>query len=118
MFGFLWDLHQQNRLRELDQESSRARQDARSGQDVAEELRARLDRLELHCAAMGSLLQEHTGITGVQIEERIRELDMQDGRLDGRMRAAAKTCPTCGRAVSGDRAWCMYCGAGSIRDGT
>lgn len=113
MFGFLWDLHQQNRLRELDHASSRARQDSRSGLQAAEELRARLDRLELLSAAMGSLIQEHTGITGVQIEERIRELDMQDGRLDDRMLAAAKTCQTCGRAVSGDRAWCMYCGVGS-----
>ena len=113
MFGFLWDLHQQNRLRALDLESSRARQDSRSGLQAAEELRAKLDRLELLCAAMGSLLQEHTGITGVQIEERIRELDMQDGRLDGRMPTVAKTCLTCGRAISGDRGWCMYCGISS-----
>jgi hypothetical protein len=110
MFGFLWDLHQQNRLRELDDDTSRAREAARDGTRVAEELKVRIDRLELICAALGSLLQEHAGVTSAAIEQRVRELDLQDGKLDGKMSSTTKTCLKCGRAMSGTRGWCMYCG--------
>ena len=110
MFGFLWDLHQQNRLRELDHDSRRATREAQSGLQMAEELQTRLDRLELLCAAMGSLLQEQTGITSAQIEERIRELDMQDGQIDGRMHKKTIPCPKCGRVMSQSRGWCAFCG--------
>ncbi|HVS70444.1 MAG TPA: hypothetical protein VHQ47_04230 [Phycisphaerae bacterium] len=73
-------------------------------------LEARLNRLTLVCAAMWELLQEKTGITPEQLGDRIRQIDLRDGKLDGKIDRTVRTCPACGRTIAPNHAKCMYCG--------
>ena len=71
----------------------------------------RLDRLSLLCAAMWSLLKDQ-GLTDQQLLDRMKEIDLSDGRLDGKFtpKKDVATCPNCGRAMSRRHSRCLYCG--------
>ena len=70
----------------------------------------RIARLTLVCEALGSLLKERVGITEEEIADRVNQIDLTDGQLDGRVRHAARTCRHCNRNVSPRFAKCIYCG--------
>ena len=95
---------------------AQAAQVAKSGEEVGKiageirELTERMDRMTLVCAAMWSLLEE-TGLTQAKLLERIRQLDLADGRADGKISQQVKQCPQCKRAMSLRHARCLYCGA-------
>jgi hypothetical protein len=86
-----------------------ARGAERVAQD-AEQLQAELSRLTLACAALWSLLKEH-GHTDEQLLARMEELDLRDGKLDGRMAPEAITCVACQRKTKPGRRTCLYCGS-------
>ncbi len=111
MFSFLWDVHQESRIAAA--QASAAGTAAKIGDVSAavRELAARLDRLTLICHAMWLLLQEQTGLSDEALIERIKEVDLTDGRLDGKVARPPATCPKCGRTLS-PRHWkCIWCGA-------
>ena len=70
----------------------------------------RFQRLALLCSAMWSLLQEKTGITDNELVERFKELDLRDGKLDGRIVKPMVKCPDCGATISRDYNRCLICG--------
>ncbi|HEX5009986.1 MAG TPA: hypothetical protein VFY71_06260 [Planctomycetota bacterium] len=80
----------------------------RATQDI-ESLQAELQRLTLACAALWSLVKEH-GHTDEELLARMQELDLRDGKLDGRITADAVTCAGCGRKTKAGRRTCLYCG--------
>ena len=74
-------------------------------------LEEELDRLELILEAQWSLLREKLGLTDADLKKRIREIDLEDGKLDGRVtRTPMTTCPQCQRQVSARDLSCVYCG--------
>jgi hypothetical protein len=75
------------------------------------ELRETVDRLVLACQAMWALLSKETGLDDGQLLQKIREIDLMDGTLDGKLRKQASTCPKCKRANGSRRQVCLYCGA-------
>jgi len=94
---------------------------ARRAPDTAStaELRAlenQLDRLQLTCRAMWSLLQEKLNLTDVELVQRIHELDMLDGKADGKVKKKASSCPQCGRTIAAKSSRCMYCGQAVLHD--
>ncbi len=109
--SFLWELHQQERIGAVRAAAQDARQRASNAEQEIDLLRADLDRLHLVTQAMWTLLQEKSGLTDEDLAERVRQVDLTDGKLDGRVRQQAAPCPQCGRMVSRKRPRCMYCGA-------
>jgi len=88
---------------------------ARRAPDTASttELRAledQLERTQLTCRAMWSLLQEKLNLTDVDLVKRIHELDLLDGKTDGKVKKKASSCPKCGRTIAAKSSRCMYCG--------
>jgi hypothetical protein len=75
------------------------------------DIKERMDRLVLLCAALWSLLQEKAGITDHELQERVKQIDLQDGRLDGKITRTPVHCAKCGRPCSPRRVKCIYCGA-------
>ena len=73
-------------------------------------IHSRLDALELACAGLWELVKDKAGYTDEEIAHYIRQVDMRDGKLDGRMRA--EICPGCGRRLlaRGNRK-CLWCGS-------
>ncbi len=73
-------------------------------------LEDRLDRMTLLTTAMWTLVQEKVGVTEEELAARIEELDLSDGKRDGKINVKAQPCEGCGRKVSPRHFRCMYCG--------
>ena len=53
------------------------------------------------------------GCTDAELVRRVNEIDLRDGRLDGKVanETIAPDCTHCGRKIIGNRPVCLYCGA-------
>jgi len=98
--------------------SARGGQRAARAERTAETLEARCDRLAMLCEAMWTLLRDQTGLNDEQLIDRINEIDLSDGTLDGKVDKSSGPirCHQCDRAVGARFAKCMYCGAPVARD--
>lgn len=79
-------------------------------------LEANLDRALLACEAMWTLLRDKLGVTDLELIERINEIDLSDGKLDGKVRKTPVSCPSCGHTISSRFPKCMYCGQAVVHD--
>ena len=111
----LWDLYQQYRIGQIDQQldeirASAAAIEGSSDLRAAARLDDKVNRLALICRAMFELMQASSGITEDQLKARIVEIDLRDGQADGRMTARATPCPKCGAMMSPQMGRCLFCG--------
>lgn len=82
-----------------------------AGQAAAiRELTDQLDRLQLMNQALWELLRDRLGITEEELERKAEEVDLRDGKADGRMTSTAVRCPTCKRVNNARHGKCLYCG--------
>ena len=91
-------------------EAAQAGGEARRARTGLDELEARLDKTELVCEALWTLMRDKLGIADEQLVNRINDIDLSDGKLDGKVRRSATPCAKCGRNVASRFARCMYCG--------
>lgn len=71
----------------------------------------RLERLQLACQAMWELIRDRTQLTEQDLENKILEIDVRDGKIDGQISTQALECHACGRPTNSKRATCVICGA-------
>jgi hypothetical protein len=111
---FIWDVFQQYQIHKLNKTfdaatdviaQNQAGQHATLGQ-----IEERMDRLALICRAMLELMEERTGLTDEDLVKKIAEVDLRDGKADGKMSAIAKPCPSCGSMISPRFNRCLFCG--------
>lgn len=88
----------------------RSEEKAEDAVDLARRLDDRIDRLALINMALWSLLQERTGLTEEDLANRVQELDLADGQVDGKVGGQVVQCPQCGRTLSQKHQKCLYCG--------
>lgn len=91
--------------------------DATEAKYTAREARMRIVRLEqkygkmlLICEALWSLLREKQGMSENDLVERVNQIDLTDGTLDGRVRRPPMECPKCKRTTPRRLYECIYCG--------
>ncbi|MEA1958725.1 MAG: hypothetical protein U9N44_03500 [Chloroflexota bacterium] len=80
------------------------------GSDIRS-LRQVVDKLALINRALWEIIAESRGLTDEYLMNKVNEIDLRDGTLDGKMKPAIKKCPSCGRTLSQGRETCLYCGA-------
>ena len=80
------------------------------------ELEARLDRALLACEALWTLVRDKLGVTDVELVERMNDIDLSDGKLDGKVRRTGVSCPKCGRTIARRFPKCVYCGQPVVHD--
>ncbi len=97
-------------------EATEARGAARDAKRGVAELGAQLERTSLACEAMWTILRDKLGVTDVELIERINEIDLSDGKLDGKVRKSAVACPSCGRTIARRFPKCIYCGQAIVHD--
>lgn len=111
----LWDLIQHNQISNASSQAQRAENLAQRSADEArrrlEKLEMKLESLTLTCRALYEVLQERGEVTEQQLAEKMREIDLRDGKLDGRVTPKSLSCDDCGRNSASQRAKCLYCGA-------
>ena len=111
MYGLFWEFRQSQRIGQAEAEAERGRSKAAEARREAQDVDARLDKLTLACMAMWELVKEKTGLTEEDLMERVRQIDLSDGRLDGKIQKQIARCPKCDHVMSARHQKCMYCGA-------
>lgn len=92
----------------------------RSKLNVAEDrvrrLEGQVEKLRLVCRSLCEVVVSETRFTEESLMDLIDEVDGRDGKVDGRMSVATRTCPACNRNFGRDRPNCQYCGVPAERD--
>jgi len=73
-------------------------------------LEANLAKSMMINEALWELIRDQHGLTEKDLHEKLYEVDMRDGVLDGKHQRKAITCPNCSHAVSPRHPACIYCG--------
>ena len=74
-------------------------------------LRQDIERLLMISEALWGILKEKHGYADEELRRRVEEIDLRDGRLDGRLPPSPPMeCPHCGYTIRRRRALCLYCG--------
>ena len=106
----LWDLMQQRQIGKARAAAAQAASSiSRTENDVAE-LERVVESLMLTCQAMWELLRKQSNLTDEALLQRIQEVDLRDGKKDGRIGASASTCTACSRPNNARHTHCVYCG--------
>jgi hypothetical protein len=111
LLDFFWNVRQQGQIGEVRAKTELAHSDARAQESALADLSRRFDRLALVTQALAELLSERARVSEADLVARIEEIDLRDGKRDGRVSAAPRACPECHREVAGHRTTCLYCGA-------
>ena len=79
-------------------------------------LEEKVDKLALICRATWEIVRDHYGLSDDDLLNKVKEIDLLDGVLDGKVTIAPKTCSKCGKVVSRRHMRCIYCGADALGD--
>lgn len=107
---FLWEFYQQQRLLTAELDAAVAKRQAGAVEIDLNGLQARVDRIELATHAMWTLIRDKLGMQDSDLAARVREIDVSDGRLDGKQTRPPVECPECHRTTGARRPACIYCG--------
>ncbi|MEO1148806.1 MAG: hypothetical protein AAFY26_24835 [Cyanobacteria bacterium J06638_22] len=95
--SWIWDQFQQRQIRDGQRQADEARVEAKIASRAIAELEEKVDRLSLLRHALFEELQQVSGITESQLKDRIAEIDLRDGQLDGKYaQVESGVCPECG----------------------
>lgn len=108
--NILWEMYQQSRISSVESSAMRGEEKASDAARTVQYFQDRLDKLILINMALWSLLKQETNLTEEDLLERIKEIDLSDGVLDGKVRQTVIQCPKCGRTMSNKHRTCLYCG--------
>jgi hypothetical protein len=90
--------------------ADRSEEAAETALILARRLEGRVNQLTLVNMALWSLLRERFDLTEEELVARVEEIDLRDGRLDGKVVESVVNCPNCGRTMSVKHDRCLYCG--------
>ena len=91
--------------------ASEARSDAAAARMEVDALRSDVERLLMITESLWMILKEQHGLDDKELVKRIVEIDMRDGKLDGRVAPTPpRKCPKCDRTLFKHRPRCVYCG--------
>ncbi len=110
MLDILYDIHQNTKISEANAKAQAGIRQAERVGDRLEDVQERLDKMALLNLALWTLLKEKLGVTDAELEARVQELDLQDGKLDGRVGGKPVDCPDCHRPLHQRHRRCLYCG--------
>lgn len=115
--GLFWELHQSKKIGEAESAAAYGAEKAMDAVAKVRELEDRVDKLTLITMALWSLLRQVSDVTDEDLLERVKDIDLTDGRLDGKVRQPVGKCPQCNRVMSQKHKKCLYCGYEHIRGG-
>lgn len=108
--SMFWAIYGAHSAAQASVEAGGARRRAAGAEARVAELESRLDRALLACEAMWTIMRDKLGVTEEELAARVNDIDLSDGRLDGKVRRSATVCPNCNRNVARRFARCIYCG--------
>jgi hypothetical protein len=79
-------------------------------------LESAFDRSMMVIEAMWTLMRDKLQLTDEQLADRVNDIDLSDGELDGKVRKTPVSCPKCNRTIARRFSRCMYCGQPVVQD--
>ena len=93
------------------QSAQEAASEARRAATKADQVHFDIERLLMITEALWTILKEKYGLDDTELQRRVAEIDMRDGKLDGKLaRSAPVKCTHCGKSLMKRRPRCIYCG--------
>ena len=82
------------------------------------DLTERVEKLTIISMALWTFVKQATGLADKDLMDKFRQIDLLDGREDGRVAPDHEVaqCPKCGRAMSRRHARCLFCGERNLKD--
>ena len=105
-----WDFFQTMQIRDTTRKADNAAIKSRRNENDIKYLEEKIDALSLVTHAMWELLQENTNVSLKQLESKIEEIDLRDGKLDGKLSTEPTHCPDCGHKINKRHTNCFWCG--------
>ncbi len=102
-----------NNMRNMTEQTAAIKQAANATATTRTELRDlrdQVERLAMLNQALWELLSERFHLTEEELERKAQEVDLRDGKADGKMTAHPLRCPQCGRVSNSRHKKCLYCG--------
>ncbi|HWB60057.1 MAG TPA: hypothetical protein VG733_11235 [Chthoniobacteraceae bacterium] len=94
-----------------------AKSDAAAAKMEVDMLRGDVERLLMITESLWMILKEQHGFDDKDLVKHIVEIDMRDGKLDGRVAPTPpRKCPKCSRTLFKHRMRCIYCGEYVVMD--
>jgi hypothetical protein len=90
--------------------AERAKSKATALQGRINVLEANLAKALLISETLWEFIKENHDLTDEQLRQKVYEVDMRDGTLDGKNQRKAVECPNCRHMVSPRHPACLYCG--------
>lgn len=109
----IWNFFSYGTSRALVQSESAkqvAKQAEQSAQFIEFDLASRIDHLSLVCRAMWEILRDSHGVSEDMLLTKVREIDLRDGKLDGKYLKEVRKCTKCQRVMNPRHFKCIYCG--------
>ena len=108
--------HMRTRM-DLGAAQAKAESATRKAEDVEMELEMKIDKLSLITQALWSFIRQNHSMTDDALMDKVKEIDMRDGILDGKVsKGRAKQCPDCNRVMNKMHSKCLYCGHEGLSD--
>ncbi|MCB1133140.1 MAG: hypothetical protein KDN05_18610 [Verrucomicrobiae bacterium] len=107
----MWDIYQEMRLNDHRARIAETGASLRETSGDLGDLTQLVRKMALVNQALFELLKERTGLTDEDLRRKIKEVDLRDGKADGRLNAQTLRCPKCGGAVTAGALSCLTCGA-------
>lgn len=106
-----WEIYQWKEISNARQQAGRAELKSEQLHHNIALLEDKIESLALACQSLWELLRDNTDLTEAELNAKIQEIDLRDGRQDGKLSRVVDDCPSCGRKTSKRRRTCIYCGS-------
>ncbi len=91
-------------------DSAAAKAKASQAAERVRVLEANLVKVLMINEALWEIIRDKHDLTEEDLNDKLYQIDMRDGDLDGDNQPRVRPCPACGRNVSPRHPACIYCG--------
>ena len=91
-------------------DSAAAKKKAAQATERVRVLEANLVKVLMINEALWEIIREKLNLTEEALNDKLYQIDMRDGKLDGDNQPGVRQCPACRRNVSPRHPACIYCG--------
>ncbi len=113
-YAVFWDYYIFQQLRQINSDVYRTiSRSARTGKALMV-LEDRIGKLTLISLTIWSILKEKFQLSEDDLFKKIQEIDLKDGKLDGKIQSQVKQCASCKRVMSPSHQKCIWCEGGKL----